>query len=278
MKDLLCIKRIVKVRTMKKRYFTMVITAAMCTLMVACGGYKFEDSGLRQAYLDTYTFPYVEEVDKELIKKDIVCIPDMNTINSLKELSGNEYLKVLDIGYYSIWEGSLAEKGSAIYIYDGSGEKPEALSDERIKQLEEELSSLVKTCPNLQCIHIADANNILPLNSLEFLAADPEKVYIFDSYKLNVKDYSSVYKCVNLEELWLEEAYNFDDDSLIGIENLKNLKYVNLSGTQVSKADHLLEIEKLNHLIIANTPLAENEEELNRIRDKYPNIKMDVER
>ena len=50
-----------------------------------------------------------------------------------------------------------------------------------------------------------------------------------------------------------------------------------LTGTNVSEATDILKLKNLSFFRIADTPLAENEEQLNLIQKQFPELKIETE-
>ena len=68
---------------------------------------------------------------------------------------------------------------------------------------------------------------------------------------------------------------DISDLSMIG--GLENLDSLVLTGTNVSEATDILKLKNLSFFRIADTPLAENEEQLELIQKQFPELKIETE-
>ena len=61
------------------------------------------------------------------------------------------------------------------------------------------------------------------------------------------------------------------------LENCRKLENVDLWKSSIETADSLLKLKNVNKFWLTGTPLAENEEELNRLREAFPEAKIIVD-
>lgn len=79
-----------------------------------------------------------------------------------------------------------------------------------------------------------------------------------------------------LQELVEENKRRSETDNISAILiNLEKLESLYLNGTNVSNADNILKLANLDDLEIEDTPLAENEEELQKIMEKFPELNLE---
>lgn len=150
-------------------------------------------------------------------------------------------------------------------------ELPEPESAERIKQIQNELASILLSCEKLEALYLWDDEGICEFTSLEFLKNGDNLKYISLS-SLGDIDYTPVWQCSGLITLTM---WRCEIDSLEGIGHLQDLKYLNLNGTNIAEAGEILDLPNLETLLIKGTPLAENEEELALIYGAFPDIDLE---
>lgn len=61
------------------------------------------------------------------------------------------------------------------------------------------------------------------------------------------------------------------------ISEIENLDSLVLTGTKVSEATDILKLKGLNFFRIADTPLAENKEQLELIQQKFPELNIETD-
>ena len=193
--------------------------------------------------------------------KDIkeVNIGYIGKCNSLLDLLQCNNLENLTIG---------AKRGYTHYYYGDLSEEVVPLNDNEINKFQEELMSILSNCTKIKMLKIVNTNNSCAFNNLRFLMASGN----IDSIKIeqiNQVDYSPVFSIKSITSLYIK---NCDLENLDGIENLTNLLRLNLDDTKVKTADSIIELTNLNELSIVGTPLADNQEEVKRIYEKFPNI------
>lgn len=132
---------------------------------------------------------------------------------------------------------------------------------------EEQLEFILKNCPNIEELSLENNDE---LSSLEFLKSG-KKLQMFCLTEQSLDDYSAIAACSQLKSLTLTGCDISDLSILNGMENLESLQ---LSRTNVSEAKNILELKKLKELYIVDTPLAEKEEELALIYQKFPDIEI----
>ena len=90
----------------------------------------------------------------------------------------------------------------------------------------------------------------------------------------NITDFNFLRDAKNLRELAICFA-NVSDFSFL--ESCSKLKKVDLEQSNIKTADSLLKLKHVKRFVLTGTPLAENEEELNRLREAFPEAKIIVD-
>ena len=210
----------------------------------------------------------VESVDKlrieDLEKIEILNIGYTGYYDTLVDIEKCPNLKRLIIGY--------PQYTMAYYAFVGR-EMPAPESKERVKQIEKELESILEKCPDLEDIYISNEGENCKLDNIEFLKKGKNLGAICLFYQSDI-DYSVISECTKLQFLSLH-CCDISDLSMIG--GLENLDSLVLTGTNVSEATDILKLKNLSFFRIADTPLAENEEQLNLIQKQFPELKIETE-
>lgn len=222
----------------------------------------FEDNTMKALIAETAG---VESVDK-IREDDLEKIEELNIgytgyYETLADIEKCPNLRRLIIGYPSC--------PMSYYPFAGR-EMPEPESKERVKQIEKELGSILEKCPNLTTIYISNEKGNCELDNIEFLKKGKKLINISLYYQMDI-DYSVLSECNELGFLALDYCNISDLDML---SQLERLEYLGLEGTDVSEAEEILKIKKLNHsyvdIDIRDTPLAENEEQVELIYQQLP--------
>ena len=223
---------------------------------------KFEDETMAEVMSASAG---VESVDKfredDLEQIEVLNIGYTGYYNTLVDIEKCPNLKRLIIGY------PYCPMSSCLF---GKEDMPEPESKERVKQIEKELGSVLEKCPNLTTIYISNEKGNCELDNIEFLKKGKSLLNINLYYQTDI-DYSVLSECSELEFLSLRYCEISD---LGMISQLENLKSIDLRGTNVSEAEGILNIKNLNHsyvdIEIADTPLAEKEEQVELIQKQFP--------
>lgn len=144
---------------------------------------------------------------------------------------------------------------------------------ERIQQIENELAEILDKCPNVQYVNIRNTDGTCELTDLEFLTHGNNLINI-GLWSMGDIDYSPIYECTNLKNLGVSDC---DIEDLAGIEQLSNLERLTIKDTAIDSAKDIVKLKKLTYLDIKGTPLAENEEELEKIREALPDVKIYID-
>ena len=220
----------------------------------------FEDEAMAEMISKTAGVESVNSfrVD-DLEKVEILNIGYTGYYDTLVDIEKCPNLKRLIIGY--------PDYKLADYYFIGR-EIPGPESKERVKQIEEELGSILEKCPNLTTIYISNEKGNCELDNIEFLKKGKNLISISLYYQTDI-DYSVVSECSELQFLTLLYCDISDFGMISQLENLDSLV---LTGTNVSEAKDILKLKNLTFFEIADTPLAENEEQLELIYQQFPDI------
>ena len=166
-------------------------------------------------------------------------IIDVGKCKNLKELWVN--VEITDRQrYYKLFE----IKGNGAMYYP-------PIYKEKILKVQDELQEIFKRVKGIERFEFTNVNETCDIEKIDFLkyAKDLKKIGI--SYG-NVSDYSFFENCGKLENIDLDQS-------------------------DIETADVLLELKSANRFVLIGTPLAENEEELNRLREAFPEAKIIVD-
>ena len=228
----------------KKVVITLVI---LCVIGIPVGKHwynnhaiQFKDENMKKVIANLCYKPYSEDLKitpkdmKEIDVLNIGYVGYYDTLEDLKWCTGLETLDI-DMGMY--------EACDAVYQI-AQGEVPEEIAEEKVKQYEKELGKVLPKLKNLKELYIA-SNGGCTWESLDFLE-DCNQIEKISMHDFKVTDYSVLKQC-------------------------KSLKRIAFFNCPISKADDLIGLEKLQMIGVSGTPLAEDKEEWNKLKEAYPN-------
>ncbi len=221
--------------------------AIICLLLVA--GYfirqnshvRFQDENMGIVICNTIGGVTPETVRykdlKEVSYLSIGCIGYYTTLSDIKKCTNIEELNI---------NGYLYKLEPAYDVTHDNFVK--TLTEEDSLRIEEELETIVPELKKLRRFWygVYDVNS--DIRSWDFLAGCPNLVHVY-IYGSEVKDYS--FLCT-----------------------LENLRTIDLSYSRIATADSLLNLQDPVRLCIYDTPLAENEEEIQRLCEALPNTEL----
>ncbi|MBQ9935695.1 MAG: hypothetical protein IJO70_07605 [Lachnospiraceae bacterium] len=200
------------------------------------------------------------EVVEDIFSLNLGYTPYYTTLLDVKKCKGLETLRMGDDWHY----------------FGDNSEVPQAESNERIKQIQSELGEILDECEKIDCIRIVNYEGILSLDDLSFLENRDNICNLMIKNMGNI-DYSYIFSCDNLEQLGLSGC---EISSLEGIENLHYLKLLWIDDTSVSSAEDIIKlasVENMEEINISNTPLAQNEEEVEKLRTAFPDAVITID-
>ena len=177
---------------------------------------------------------------------------------SHEKLSEIKHLRLGYVGYYNTLEDirwaknteqieiNMPEsRGEAYEI--SQGKVPEEVSEEKVKQYEKELGEVLPKFKKLKKLSIISDFGC-EWDSIDFLK-DCDQIEDLSLARFKIKDFSVLKQC-------------------------KSLKRVSLYKAPIEKAEDLdlTGLEKLKCISILDTPLAENLEEVKKLKEAYPDV------
>ena len=180
-----------------------------------------------------------------------------------KDLKEVEELYVGHVGYYETLEDiEKCKKLQTLFInemsmeYDSAykineGQVGKILSTEEVEKIQEELNKILPRLRNLKEFSFTNAANNCNIQNIDFLE-----------------------KCKSVEKISVVYC-NIDDYSILA--NCPQLKEIDLDGSQIETADDLLKLEGIEKFSLKETPLSQNAEEVERLREAFPEVKIIIE-
>ena len=246
--------------------FMVVIAFAIVVFIDNTRKVDFEDETMAEMIAKTVG---VESADKlrvdDLEKITILNIGYTGYYNTLVDIEKCPNLKRLFIG--------CPEYAQVYYPFMGK-KIPEPESRERVKQIEKELGDILGKCSKLEDIYISNEKGNCKLDNIEFFKEGKEHLVAIGLFYQSDIDYLPISKCRKLSYLSLRYCDISDLGMISELENLDNLV---LMGTKISEATDILKLKELNFFRIADTPLAENKEQLELIQKQFPELKIQVD-
>lgn len=188
-----------------------------------------------------------------------------------------EYVTELIVPYLGDYE-TLSDIGKCwnlqrldIQKYDYGAEQVYLpLTTTKVEQIEDELGGILCACKKLEMLFFFNQGGICNLNSLQFLSYG-KSLELLHLEEQGSIDYSPILECTNLEVLCL---YKCDISNLGQISRIEKLKYLDLSYTGISEVGDMVNLKHLETLYITGTPLAENAEEIQILREALPELEI----
>ena len=160
--------------------------------------------------------------------------------STIKDIEKCRNLKKLDIN------NMLEESNAAYQIANG---KVEDLSKKDVEKLQKELQEILPKLTELQELWLADLGGC-KWTSVKFL-----------------------HGCNKLEDL---NIFFCTADDYSVLKECKSLRAIKLGNCNVSSADELIGVKKLEFLGLFNTPLDQNPVEVQKLREAYPDVDIDI--
>ena len=185
-----------------------------------------------------------EDVQPEEVRyKDLANITELRIgfLGHYETLVDIQKCYALESLYVNGYGGILNEKMD-------DGEMARVLTEEENIQMQEELAEIVPTLRHLE----------------EFIYVNPEQ-------NADLRDMSFVTECRNLKTLYISDS-DIADYSFLS--KCTSLEKINLAGSSIKTADMLMNLDELWWICIFDTPLSENEEEVTRLCEAYPDAKI----
>ncbi len=198
----------------------------------------------------------------------------------VEDLDKVKWLKIGYTGQYSTLEDiekcqqlEKLEIGRAFSLYpEEHGYKEHDLepeSEERIQQIKKELGSILKNCPKLERLDLIGQEKYFELGDVSFLENGKRLKSLAFRCQPEL-DYSTLSECSDLRTLIFQGCKMSELDMLSYLNKLECLEVIQ---SEVSEAGDILKLQSLTELVLADTALAGNEEQLELILESCPNIK-----
>ncbi len=172
-----------------------------------------------------------------------------------KDLKGINELKIGYVGYYDTLvdlqyctnltklgiNGGVGKDEGAYFI--NNGEANGNVSEKDVERVEKELGEVLPKLKNLKRLWLSNEGE-MKWTSIEFMR-NCDNIELFSIGACNVADYSVLKTCTSL-------------------------KQIEITNSDISKAEDLIGIENLESIMILDTPLAENPEEVKKLQEAYP--------
>ena len=228
----------------KKIVITVII---LCAIGIPVGRHWYNNH--RIEFKDTNMAKLIAEYCGKIYSEDMEITP-----NDMKEV---RYVDIGYTGYYNTLEdlkwctsieklylnGKIGESKNEPAYKIAQGEMPEEVTEEKVKQFEEELGKILPKMKQLK------------------------KMEIISKYGCEWENLDFLEGCGQVEELTL---YDFQVTDYSILKQCKSLKKVVFFDCPISKAEDLMGLENLEWIGIRDTPLANNPEELKKIKEAYP--------
>ena len=204
---------------------------------------EFKDETMGQAlcnschWSDEITLKNVTYKDLKGIKE--LWIGYMGYYETLMDLEGCTGLTLLSIN------NGTGENDAAYFI--NNGEINEKISEKKIEQIQEELGKVLPKLKELKRLWLSNEGE-QKWTSIEFVK-NRDKLESFSIGGCEATDYSVLKTCTSLKE-------------------------IQITCSDISKAEDIIGLENLESIMILNTPLAENPEEVKKLQEAYPDAEI----
>ena len=186
------------------------------------------------------------------IAPEDVTYKDLKSITRLDIGFSVYYETITDIKYCTgvkkiIINLSARKNEPSWYVNEGKVDREP--TKEEMEKLQEELGEILPKLPNLKVLYLSNKGGSI-WTSVEFLK-NCDQIEEISIYGSSATDYSALKTCTSA-------------------------KKISLGGSQISKAEDIIGLSNLEYIGIDDTPLAENEEEVKKLQEAYPDALIDV--
>lgn len=185
---------------------------------------------------------------REIEKIEELRIGPIGEFKTLEDIEKCKNLKVLIINT----DFSGEQSDYKIYKKNDIGKMQFSIVEEaRILEIEKELEEIFNKVHGIEEFRITNARGNCGISKIEFLK--------------NAK---------NLKEL----AICFEDiDDYDALEDCERLEIIDLSESDIDNADVLMKLKKVQKFWLTGTPLAENKEEIQKLREAFPEAEIIID-
>ena len=125
------------------------------------------------------------------------------------------------------------------------------ITNKQVLRIERELEEILRSVRGIEEFRFTNINRTCDIKNVEFL-----------KYAKNLKEIDMVF--INIENYSI-------------LENCSKLERVDFSENNIKTADSLLKLKNVNKFILTGTPLAENEKEIKRLQEAFPEAEIIVD-
>ena len=184
---------------------------------------------------------------------------DLETIEELEIGPVGEFETIIDVAkcknLKKLWVNvEITDRNASYEVFEKTKEGViyyPPVSKEKVKRIQEDLGEILKNAKVIEDFGFTNVNESLNIKNIEFLKYGTNIKIINISYG-NIEDYSTLEKCSKLErvELWK---------------------------SNIKSADALLKLKNVKKFWLTDTPLAQNEKEIAKLKKAFPEAKMIVD-
>ena len=177
---------------------------------------------------------------------------DLETIEELEIGPVGEFETIIDVAkcknLKKLWVNSSVPRGKVgfeLYEVTGTDERYyPPLSEKKMERIQKDLKTILKSARKIEEFSFSNVNDTFNIPNIDFLKYGKNIKSITIAYA-NVKDYSVLEKCSKLQSvaLWYSD---------------------------IDSAEDLLRLKNINKLLLTDTPLAQNEKEISKLKKAFP--------
>ena len=177
---------------------------------------------------------------------------DLETIEELEIGPVGEFETIIDVAkcknLKKLWVNSSVPRGKAGFELYEVTETDERyyppLSEKKMERIQTDLGKILKSARKIEEFSFSNVNDTFNIPNIDFLKYGKNIKSITIAYA-NVKDYSVLEKCSKLQSvaLWYSD---------------------------IDSAEDLLRLKNINKLLLTDTPLAQNEKEISKLKKAFP--------
>ena len=191
------------------------------------------------------------ELGKDKDSNDVT-YRDLETIEELEIGPVGEFETIIDVAkcknLKKLWVNSSVPRGKAGFELYEVTETDERyyppLSEKKMERIQTDLGKILKSARKIEEFSFSNVNDTFNIPNIDFLKYGKNIKSITIAYA-NVKDYSVLEKCSKLQSvaLWYSD---------------------------IDSAEDLLRLKNINKLLLTDTPLAQNEKEISKLKKAFP--------
>ncbi len=241
-------------KKLKQSKIKMFVSVVIILAIVFCGNWLYK--GRRVHFADNMMRQVIcLELGKDKDSKDVT-YRDLETIEELEIGPVGTFETIEDAAkcknLKKLWVNSSVPQGEVGFELYKITETEERyyppVSTEKMERIQKDLEKILKSARKIEEFSYSNVNDTFNISDIEFL-----------KYGKNIKRIHIAYA-------------NITDFSVL--KNCRSLRDVDLRYSAIDRADDLLKLKYVNRLILMDTPLAQNEEEISRLQKAFPEAKI----